>query len=580
MMIALSYVLRAESPLLLTGLAGDANTKRSLDYIPGSAVRGALIARYLEEERRTYLQPGHPADDRLFLSPATCYLAAYPLLETRQGPRRGLPTPLSWRRNKAVTWEPGSPVYDLAVMAADDLDQSVQYMAPSGAPFCWQDPPLYFGAEGFESEDAASNVYFTAPARQIRIHTARARRPGRATRAEGAVFHYDALAEGERFAGVILAQDEGDAERLHAWLAGGEFRVGGSQRAGYGAVVVEGEVTRQTVGASFDESGWSDWPGEIGLEPGDRLRLTALSPWLLRTPQGQPATQLDRSLLAGLLGLEEEALQPVAEQTQRDTVALGGYHRVWGLPLPQRIAIAAGSTFVFAVDTAVAADRLWQLHLRGLGAQRGDGLGRVAINWQVAEQLNWRATEPRRAEESVAVLPPDPSETTALAREMAQRILRHELDRALAARIQALRLAPHSQISNSLLNRLRMSVRSALTHLQQLAPGQVAQQSAQTLAANEFAPLTALLAGLKPAADHQLRRTRLDIETHEPLRLWLDTHLEQFDEIWRELLPPPTLPPLILGSRKIEIPDAWKVEYTLRLIDGVLAQAARPKGES
>ncbi len=578
-MIALSYRLRAEMPLLATGLGGDANSKRSLSYLPGSALRGALIERYLEQRGDSRLRlPAQPGEDslaqRLFFSSAVAYLPAYPVVVVGGEEVRGLPTPLSWRRDKAAEWGPGATVFDLAVgdpdgEAGQTVDPTIQYVAPDGA-YCRLE--RQFDEDG---DPGGGYVFFKTPPRRIRIHTARARRPGRATQGDGAIFQYDALAEGERFAGIILAQTEADADQILALLQAGDLWVGGSRRAGYGQVRVEQ--------AELDPY----WLSETGSVPeavaaGDLLRLTALSPWLLRTPQGHPALDLDPAQLAPLLQLDPAALEPLPAQTQRAPLTVGGFNRAWGLPMPQRTAIAAGSAFVFRTQRPIPADLLWQLQNHGLGQGRSEGFGRVAVNWQTTPRLSYQ--EARR--DSYSGAEPDlreqPPHYAALTEARARRILRRELEPLLTARIRYWRLVRRAgqpaAVQNSLLNRLRMAVRESLAGLQQLTEQELAQKSPAELDEEYLAGLRKLLQELKPTAANQLRRARLRDDDGPSLHTWLTGCLQGADDFWSAEIAAPA--PLTFGKVTTAAPEAWKVEYTLRLIDGALAQAARPKGAS
>ncbi|MCP4646813.1 MAG: RAMP superfamily protein, partial [bacterium] len=94
-MNGLSYTLRLIEPVLLNSLeGGDANSAKSLSYIPGSVIRGAVISAYLKSNHFA------DADDSqfrsLFLDGSTRYLHAFPDDEGY----RTLPTPLSWKVRK------------------------------------------------------------------------------------------------------------------------------------------------------------------------------------------------------------------------------------------------------------------------------------------------------------------------------------------------------------------------------------------------------------------------------------------------------------------------------------------------
>ena len=48
-MTILTFKLTLQEPTLVTAPGGDPNTDESQAYIPGSAIRGALVTRYLQK---------------------------------------------------------------------------------------------------------------------------------------------------------------------------------------------------------------------------------------------------------------------------------------------------------------------------------------------------------------------------------------------------------------------------------------------------------------------------------------------------------------------------------------------------
>ena len=66
-------------PLLATSLAGDPNSETTCDYLPGSMLRGALIARYAAHinANPASINTTDPEFARLFLDGSTRYLNGY-----------------------------------------------------------------------------------------------------------------------------------------------------------------------------------------------------------------------------------------------------------------------------------------------------------------------------------------------------------------------------------------------------------------------------------------------------------------------------------------------------------------------
>ena len=110
-MNALLIHLKLDSPLLMTGVnSGDENSGRTQSYIPGGAIRGMLIERYLREQQVTDLPVDSKASE-LFFSDAIRFLNAYPAVNGV----RSLPVPVSWRKEKGEKEETNSDIVDLAL---------------------------------------------------------------------------------------------------------------------------------------------------------------------------------------------------------------------------------------------------------------------------------------------------------------------------------------------------------------------------------------------------------------------------------------------------------------------------------
>jgi len=418
-MIAFTFRIHLREPLLATALEGDPNSSISLPFIPGSMLRGALIARYLAD----HSLPDAATDStcrRLFFNDHTRYLHAYPL--NRKGCRT-LPVPRAWKVEKGTK----TPVYDLSVEPAD-MNQPKSL----SEPFVWLDENEF-------------ELY--KPAKQVNVHTQRDRKMGRAVEGAGAVFRYEAIAAEEALGGVILCADDAAADVLHPVLEQSELSMGGSRGAGYGLVEIQ-DIQRT-----------ADWH-EVSVVPGDipaggELAITLLSDALMRDANGQYIAYLDPALVGTWLNAR---LEFIPERTHAQPSVVGGFNRKWGLPLPQTAVARAGSVYVFEVVEPISANRLGRLMAEGIGERRAEGFGRLAINWHSQyDQLHLREV----SEPSPVPIPQPLSETSALlARTMAERMLRRTLDRKLVEQINRLRIV--GPIANSQLSRLRVIARSAL----------------------------------------------------------------------------------------------------------------------
>lgn len=170
--------------------------------------------------------------------------------------------------------------------------------------------------------------------------------------------------------GGVLAIDGDEADRLAERLKGllaGTVLLGRSRRAGYGGdPAIEWDALRDR-----EVEGPQVVPLDQDLRAGGTVRLLLTSPYLGRhAGTGQPdptylTTEIERRLGA----------VTVVRRRWAFTEA-GGYNRAWGLPLPQRAALAAGSVLLLRADHTVPAEQLQDVEHSGLGDRRVDGFGR------------------------------------------------------------------------------------------------------------------------------------------------------------------------------------------------------------
>lgn len=532
-MKALTYQLRLLEPVLVSQAeSGEENSAIGLSFVPGSAIRGALVARYLAAE-----DPGDFAENdearSLFLDGTVVFLNAYPSPEKE----RLLPRPLSWFTEKKQAREERGTLYDWAV---DDSIELEQPKPPQDAAFCdltvpkselelepGMISPLDDESEAFfadtELEDAEAKFY--TPAREINVHIALVKANTRTD--ANKVYRYEALAAGEILAGAIVASDDFDLEPLQTLLEENpDLFLGGAHTAGYGHTQVESVTLVK---------GWTEY--EAVDTPEKLVIVTLLSDTILRGPDGQFSADMDGAL-ARLLELSD--LQ--AKRKYQRVGVVGGFNRKWGLPLVQTWALKAGSVFVYDANE-VDANRLRALVGNGIGERRAEGFGRVAVNLHTADTVNWRQLEYKAPTTRV-----DLSESSrALAQRMAQRHLENLLERGLTATINKTAVSRPPQ--NAQLSRVRNAARQALLE-------------------GRLQPIKDHLASLKGARE-QFEKARVGKVT---MAQWLDTQTATPD-IRQQLLAGAPIP-TVAGIR-VEVGSELEVKYTARLIDGVMQKAIR-----
>ncbi len=476
------YTLTLRSPVVLTSAGGDPNSAESMDFIPGSAIRGAA-ARVLTDSS--------PDFQRLILSGDVRYLNAYVVL----GNQRCLPTPASLRREKYAH----SQSHDLAGYSGESRDEDEpgwpgKQLARLPSRYLTLTEPNPRGG----NVTVTGCVHHQRDREYGRPGQRRKRDVGQAPEVIGTLFRFDALEEGQRFEGIIACRgtDESTAEGLAGQVRralGDTVLLGRSRRAGYGGSARlewkqprEREVEGQRVVS--------------GPQPaGAVLRALLVSDYVGRDPetgQADPSAWVDE-LVRRLGGrVDVDTLRQFGE-----TCLVGGYNRKWGMELPQCLAQRAGAVAVFRVTAHIAEEELLTVEHNGLGERLVEGFGRVALlrepgrKWSVGES-------PKRPWETRPNVDSPP-----LLREMERRLLRDAVDARVLEVAGELAGSAQGMPTRSLLGRLRVPLR--------LPPAQALNQLALWLGTGQNA--------LRQPAQRQLERCRIQpSQTHRrSLAVWL-----------------------------------------------------------
>lgn len=449
----LPYRLALEARMIVdpaTGAVGDAT---SLDWLPGSMLRGAVAGRLLAA--------GSPAEtvefERLVLSGKVRYLPAYPVLRAGGLSVRGLPAPVSLRTFKGTPQPPdGGSVYDavdLACYAGPRLDDP-------GHLGGWPDRPVEAFPAGYVT--AAEDGVAASPPMAFAIHTARDPVKGHAWTEttpqgeeipHGALFTYESLEAGQELAGCIqiVDTDDSDLDEVTGWLkdlldtADRKLLFGRSHRTEYGGAA---RLTWQQARDREVDPTHNDLVVDWDVEAGERLRVVLVSPYLGRDPiTGQP----DPGALPATL---EERLPVTVEEVFWSHGRVGGFNRKWGLPLPQHPSVAAGSVVVVTVTERLPLGDLLAVEHDGLGERRSDGYGRaVFLEHATTSDVLLNTPQPVPAQRPQE----DPPHEVAV---LERRLVEAAAARHITARTARLAATATTVPTASLLGRLRNLLRS------------------------------------------------------------------------------------------------------------------------
>ena len=341
------YKLTLETPLLAKSLEGDPNSAQSLDYIPGSLIRGAVAQRLI----KFGIKPDGETYDNLFkqiiLKGKYCFLNAYPISEASN--ERSLPKPCTLMISK----QSRSRGYNLAAWTGMND---------------WPDNSLMPEPYSFVREDGAA----MNSDKHFQFHHSRDRTRGMSTSNAGAVFSYSALTAHQTFAGLIRVQTNEDDFTHNIFLRKifeQPISLGRSRRAEYGGISridiehnpINDEIERfdnltsQNSGECFVAQLTSDFIGRCPI-----------------TGQVDPSTFGD---------LVSKSLNQKAsiESCFFNYGKVGGYNRKWGTEIPQDFTLKAGSVVVLKARERIEVSELMALEHSGIGERLSEGFGRFVF---------------------------------------------------------------------------------------------------------------------------------------------------------------------------------------------------------
>ncbi len=537
----LRYTITLEEPLLATSLHGEPNSSVSLNYIPGSLLRGALIARYLHGKPAAYDLPHDDDARRLFFDGSTRYLHAYPVVNGH----RLLPTPRCLAAGKHVNLrEAGAQVWNSTSL--QDFGKRRKYEEENGALKPISTPFAH---------STGDQIWLHGPERTLAIHVQRDRTIGRATRKEGAIFRYDALAAGQVFQGIILLDTDSDASLIKDYLQLEQpLWLGRSRSAHYGRVKLSDVMI---------EDEWSEWQERAtecaaNPDPADEPHLLLfLSDAILPDSNGQIATSLTEATLAQALGISTATLTIVRKQSYVSSTIHGGYNAAARLPLPQQPAIAAGSVVAFRLTAPMDAATLTRLHQHGIGLRRAEGFGRVVLLHHLPTMLYVQSQDLSDASFDYEILSADEQK---IAQGLAERLAE---TRRVAEILDYIKLVKFEHIPNpSQMNELRTIVRSVRVSND---PANALQQVQQRLGT------------MRQTARQQFERARIKRgDTTTAMLTWIRSLIEQPQEQLETLLNLSKTNVTVTGQESL--PPNYP-QFALDLLAAVLEKAAKQKAE-
>ncbi|GHS92440.1 hypothetical protein AGMMS50276_00320 [Synergistales bacterium] len=333
---AFSYILTLNTPVISAERGG--KMFKCEDYIFGSAILGAFAAKYAKKYNLDPEKAYCPDADfrHIFLDGAVKFTAALPFKDGQVY----TPAPNSLKTNK------------IKKRLSDESD-GIPKEKDEENPICKR-------LGGYIAIDGDAAVKRFKPEKTVFLHHARPhdKSIAHATGKNGDFYSYEALSEGQQFAGSVIG-DERDLKKLAALFDdSADVKIGRSRTAQYGSAKIESAavVAPQPLGLQKD----SEF---------NKFRLVVITPLILEDENGVNTTDLD--VVAKTLGSDIKITGKFCAET---TVA--GYYGKWLLARQQLRAIAEGSVIVFEYGGSGA-----EVSDGFMGLRNGEGFGQYRVEW-------------------------------------------------------------------------------------------------------------------------------------------------------------------------------------------------------
>ena len=426
----LVYKIFTEEPVKISGQNKAEEAESSLDYIPGSAVRGAVVGAYLR--RRAMEEETHTGSWKRKLLKHTWFLNAYPLYREKSGTkegteRRSLPAPWCFYGKKADLTR-----YNGGEISVRNILNPGENTGSAEEKVCAKEPFVFFGKD---------TVYGVKVRKEFRLHVSvnASENHGAGT----AMFRYGVISPGQEFCGIIMTEDDSLADEIKKLISEEVYYLGGSKGSGYGQTRFS--FLRETAGEMELSLDWQRDQKEF--------YLYYLSDGILYDEYGNLTGRLPEKFLEDALGLEK--VQYAGEAGR--TVSITGYNSAWRAALPQVTGIRAGTIQKYTFESCGSdlKEKIFDFQEKGIGIRRQDGYGRVLVLPGAMEQKKWARYRTGK-EESFSdeetgreISEETKDQAKRILREMYRRKTSRELDRLVVEteKKTVCRLS-HSQIGN------------------------------------------------------------------------------------------------------------------------------------
>lgn len=329
----IKLVITCKQPIKVSAALNGMGIGETLDYIPGSLIRGAFISNYIKQ---TGIKDIDKNDESIewFFNNKLEFLNGY--IESKGERTLPIPQGLYSEAIDILKYNAGNEISVKNELKdkIEDTDKKI-----TGNNYLCSIENL----NEIVSVEKVENLHIT-------------------TGEDKNMFRYEAIKEKQKFISYIKCDlSEADTTKVKEIIENGEFYFGGSKGSGYGKVTIK-------VKEICDEN-----PEYCKGDYKNEFIIYTLSDGIFMDNLGVVNGYIPQEFLKSELNLENVKLESVSTET----VLIGGYNNKWKCRLPQYKGNKAGSLFRYSFKGILRKEDVIKLMDKGIGLRTEDGYGRI-----------------------------------------------------------------------------------------------------------------------------------------------------------------------------------------------------------
>lgn len=336
------------------------NSEDTMEYIPGTAIRGAYICKYICNKKIDDINQGIHREK--LLNGGIKFLNAYP----KFGENRSIPLPKAYFAAKEQL---KSLSGEIPLSLGLDVKLDPGYEKVRECEFVGYDEKRYFKIR----IPKTSNLHLN--------------------KIDNILFRYESIKEGQVFQGIIKVENDEYIDEIIELFENKIVYLGGSKGSGYGKCKLKNFKVVETNPEDYYFNKKRSFKKNI--------YLIAMSDIIFRNEVGEYKTFISDDYISKQLNLKDVKLQDSSIEVKSIT----SFNNKWNCFTPNIKAIKSGSVFKYEINGDLDIGLISEFMDKGIGERKLDGFGRFIIVEELSDKILNRQDNRENDKDDVINLP-------------------------------------------------------------------------------------------------------------------------------------------------------------------------------